>query len=399
MSRKKRFDVIRLDRIEKTSEGFLKASVRATRTGVFVYKKADGSTFRELRLPEEIFKDESRLSLAMKPVTNNHPYELVNVDNVKEYSVGYTGENVSVEDEKFLATTIVITDKKTIAQVDDGKQEVSLGYELDLEMKEGYWDEANKNINQDGVGEAFDAIQRNVAYNHLAIVDKGRAGPEVRLRLDSEFNLISQEEKDMPKLKIGDKEFDVEAGLKTAIDAMMNELTALKAKKQKKDAEDMAEANARIDELEKQIEETKGRLDSVTEENKKLKDPQTFRNKVNERLHVISTAKAIMKDAKDEELEKLDAMGNVDVMKTAIKATNKDVNLDDATEGYIKGRFDSLAETINADNGGDDETGKEFGKTMVNDRKGRTDGGDDAETEKIRQDRITKDSEAWKQPL
>lgn len=397
MNRKKRFDVIRLDRVEKTPEGFLKASVRATRTGVFVYKRSDGSTFRELRLPEEVFKEDSKNSLAMKPVTNNHPYELVNVDNVKEYAVGYTGENVSVEDEKFLATTIVITDKKTISQVDDGKQEVSLGYELDLEMKPGYWDEPNKSINQDGVGEQFDAIQRDVFYNHLAIVDKGRAGPEVRLRLDSEFNLIKQEDQDMPKIKVGDNEFEVEAGLKTAFDAMLSELSELKAKKQKKDVADMEAANVQIGELEKSIEETKGRLDALAEENKKLKDPATFRQKVNDRLHVVSSAKAIMKDATDEELATLDELENVDVMKAAIKADNKDVNLDEKTDDYIKGRFELLADKVsaeNADNSGNDE----FGKTLVKDRKDRKDSGE-GETEKIRQARIDKDQELWKQPL
>ena len=49
---------------------------------------------------------------------------------------------------------------------------MSLGYKVDLEEVPGVWQ-----------GQAYDAVQRNIVINHLAIVRSGRAG-NARLNLD-----------------------------------------------------------------------------------------------------------------------------------------------------------------------------------------------------------------------
>ena len=57
-----RYDQINLDEIklEKTDQGYLEGYAIATRTGVFNYYKADGTIQRELRKPEEVFKQKSK---------------------------------------------------------------------------------------------------------------------------------------------------------------------------------------------------------------------------------------------------------------------------------------------------------------------------------------------------
>ena len=55
-----------------------------------------------------------------------------------------------------------------------GLKELSLGYNLDLEETPGVWN-----------GQQYDAIQRNIRINHLALVQEARAGERARLNIDS----------------------------------------------------------------------------------------------------------------------------------------------------------------------------------------------------------------------
>ena len=129
-----RFDIAELKKASRTAQGFLKAPVRATRTGIFIYKDAKGKEFRELRLPDEVFAKPSMESVIMIPITNNHRYEFVDSFNAKTHMVGYTGENVYKDEDTFLSTTAIITDERTIKEVESKeKEQVSLGYKAALE--------------------------------------------------------------------------------------------------------------------------------------------------------------------------------------------------------------------------------------------------------------------------
>lgn len=170
----RRFDNGTVVSMEKTPEGFLKGIARVTRTGVFTYRNADGTLRRELRHPDEVFSRASLDSMRMIPITNLHPMDkLVNADTAKALSIGMTGENV-IPDGKFVLVPIAITTQDGVSAVEAGREELSLGYETELEEKSGNYD-----------GEEFDFIQRGIMYNHLAIVDRGRAGVDVRLNMDA----------------------------------------------------------------------------------------------------------------------------------------------------------------------------------------------------------------------
>ncbi|MCP4051067.1 MAG: DUF2213 domain-containing protein [bacterium] len=62
-----------LEEIERSPEGFLRLPAKVTRTGIFIYRKADGSLVKELRPSDEVFNADSLTSLLGKPLTNNHP--------------------------------------------------------------------------------------------------------------------------------------------------------------------------------------------------------------------------------------------------------------------------------------------------------------------------------------
>lgn len=171
-----RFDFSRIDaaKITITPQGFLKASGRLTRVGVLPYYRADGSVYRELRLPEEVFKADSVNSMKLAPVTDLHG-GMVNPSNVQRLQVGIVCEDVD-HDDRFVTGSALIQRQDTINAVKARERsEFSPGYQCWVEDSPGEWH-----------GAPYDGIQRNIVYNHLAIGPKdwGRSGPEVALRMD-----------------------------------------------------------------------------------------------------------------------------------------------------------------------------------------------------------------------
>jgi hypothetical protein len=381
-----RYDYTRLDRIQKTPEGFVVAPMRATRTGVFIYTGPDGQPFKELRPPKEVFDEESRNSLAMKPITNGHPFELVTSKNSHKFQVGSVGEKIDIEENRFLSVMAALTDDSVISDVDNGKVEVSCGYTNELDMSPGWWDDEKQEINQEGRGEKFDAIQRNIRYNHVAVVKRGRAGSDVRLRLDGDLNII-QEAKSM-KMTIDGIEYEVDAPLVPVIQNFQRQL------KQINDSQDGL--NTRITELEKEKTDLKAdgdkkqaRVDELEEELKDTNDSAKFNERVKERTHLVSTAAAVMRVDGEDKTEELETMDDLDIMKAAIKSAYPNIKLDEKSKDYIQARFDSLAEKVNDDKA--DAAGEQFGKNLENGRQKRGDAlniGDKAKAIVLRADEI-----------
>lgn len=185
------YESIPSSEFKEDSDGSLVGRATVTCVGVFPYRMADGSIFNELRLPEEVFASESLDSLRLIPVTNDHPSEMVTPDNVDKYQVGTTGEDVCraelwgdvggflyKTDGTQVTIPMKITKRDAINAVKNGKHALSCGYSCDLELTPGVWG-----------GVAYDAIQRNIRYNHVAIVDRGRAGDTavINYKLDNAF--------------------------------------------------------------------------------------------------------------------------------------------------------------------------------------------------------------------
>lgn len=258
------YESIPSSEFKQDEDGNLLGRATVTCVGVFPYRLADGSIFNELRLPEEVFSRESLDSLRLIPVTNDHPGELVTPDNVSKYQVGTTGEDVCRadmwgEDGGFLYKTdgtqvtipMKITKREAIDAVKGGKHALSCGYTCDLEIVAGVWG-----------GVAYDAIQRNIKYNHVAIVDRGRAGDTavINYKLDNAFVPTyvagersdasgtqltkegvkddSNKEANMPKsLVIDSATFEVDEKVADAFDAKTKEVDTLKGQIVAKDAQ------------------------------------------------------------------------------------------------------------------------------------------------------------------
>jgi len=178
----RRFDRGELRAAHKTKEGYLYAEGYATRAGVFLYKDREGSIRRELRPPSEVGDPESLASLARKPITNLHPTSFVDADNTATHGAGLVDPEVLFERDYadgFVKVKMTISRSDAVKDIEGGRRELSCGYTAELDETPGTW------TDHSGTEHRYDSIQRKIRYNHLALVDKGRAGAHARLRVDS----------------------------------------------------------------------------------------------------------------------------------------------------------------------------------------------------------------------
>lgn len=159
---------------KREPEGYLICvNVPIARSGTQQYLQDEvGQTGNDLvtvyRPEEEVFSKATIASFEGMPVTNDHPdnEEGVTADNVQFLGKGHC-QNVrrgTGDERNMLIADLVITDPHTIQQVLDGKREISCGYNYDLCEEDGK------------------LIQRRIRGNHIAIVDKGRAGHRVSIK-------------------------------------------------------------------------------------------------------------------------------------------------------------------------------------------------------------------------
>ena len=123
---------------------------------------------RVFRDEADVFDNASMESFRSAPVTIGHPKDktgapiAVSSSNAKSLQVGML-EGMPVRDEDTLGGNLVLTDQAAIDALQSGTQELSAGYLCDMEEVDGKW------------------FQRNIRANHIAIVDKGRAGSSCRI--------------------------------------------------------------------------------------------------------------------------------------------------------------------------------------------------------------------------
>lgn len=91
---------------------------------------------------------------------------------------GIIGEDVHFED-GYLKGNLKIFSEKLAKLIENGKKELSIGYRCLYDMVSGIYN-----------GQPYDAIQRKIRGNHLALVDEGRAGRDVAV-LDHFTDIIT----------------------------------------------------------------------------------------------------------------------------------------------------------------------------------------------------------------
>lgn len=168
-------DTVALSDARTTADGYLVADAKIARTGIQTYSgtemgRPDLAAVRVWRPADEVFHGDAMASMAHRPVTLEHPDEAITAVNWRRHSVGQTGGDV-VRDGDFVRVPLVLMDQGAIEAVRLGKRQLSVGYAAEIDWTPG--------VTADG--QSYDAVQRQIRGNHLAIVDQARAGPACRI--------------------------------------------------------------------------------------------------------------------------------------------------------------------------------------------------------------------------
>lgn len=312
MTTVRRFDLGELSEVERLDNGFLRVPASLTRAGIFKYRLPDGTIRRELRHPDEVFREDSVASLRQCPVTDRHPPEMVNADNSKKYSVGSVSENIQRTDNDHLAATLMITDADAVAAIDmNVRRQVSCGYTADVIMDSGTFN-----------GEPYDARQTNIRYNHAALVEVGRAGPDVRVKLDSADAVLVC---DIIKADDNPDPSPEDPGMEKKVDELEKKLQALQAEHEATCAK---------------LDAANEKLEAVEAAKNERKDADEFRQAVKARVELERQAAPILGDE-----SKLDAMDDLEIRKAVVAKLCPKADLADKTEAYIEARYDAALES------------------------------------------------------
>ena len=338
----RRFDTSPLQ-ATRTAAGALRGDARFTRTGVLTYRNADGSERRELRHPDEVFRADSLATLALVPITLDHPVEPVTSANAKKYAIGAVGDSVK-RDGSFVRAPYAIHDDAAIAEIESGaKREISCGYDCDLDMTPGVYN-----------GERYDGIQRNIVYNHAAILKRGRAGSEVRIdglgeneaiSCVSEFAEESRARADgenMRTILIHGLSFSVDDKIADAFKLHLDGMDAEAAKLRK----ELADAKAESD-------KTRARADAAEETIKTLKNEtsiEALNRKIAARVALYETAKRAGLPSG----MKLDALSDDEIKRAVIMKIQPNAKLEGQSVDYVRARFDAAIESLTEDGEIDD---------------------------------------------
>jgi hypothetical protein len=248
---------------------------------------------------------------------------MVNAGNWRKYAVGALGDEV-LRDGEAIRIPLIVMDVAAIKGIQEGKQELSLGYATDLKWEAGITPQ----------GDAYDAVQTNIRANHLAIVDAARGGPQLRIG-DRQMEPILQT---ILVDGVNVQVTDVSAGvINRALTAMQGQITKLQkdleTEKEEKDKAGKAkdEAVALVATKDAEIVTLKKALEDAS-------DPVRLEAAAKDRSAVVDKAKVILGDS-----FKADGKSVTDIRKEVIST-----KLGDAAKGWTPEQIEASFNTMTA---------------------------------------------------
>jgi len=341
-------DAVTVAGTRRTEDGYLVAEARAVRTGIQIYAGAevgrpDLATVRVYRAPDQVFSADSLQSFTHAPITLDHPKDPVTSENWKDLAVGEVS-TLAKKDGEWVLLPLILKDAKGIGQVESGKRQLSAGYTCELDWTPGTTAD----------GQAFDASQKSIKINHLAIVEAARAGSKARIGDDagkwgaSPVTTQTADERtiqmDLRKVLVDGLQVETTDAGAQAITKLLGDLKSSAAKIEtltSDHAKAIAAKDADLAKKDAEIEALKAKVLSDADLDKKVAS----------RAALVTLAKAIAKDVKT------DGLSDADIRKAVVTAALGDVAIKDKPAAYIDARFEILAE----------EAAKKTGKDPVRD--------------------------------
>ena len=308
---------------EKDANGFLHVkNCHCTKVQIAQYLGCEISkdlipdkVYNVFRPEEELKKADTIQSL------NGVPLQLEHHDDTAEKPAQYTRIGATGTDAVFeypyLSNSLHFFNQKAIDLIESGEKcELSIGYDCEIHKEAGEFE-----------GVPYDFVQRNIKIQHVALVECGRAGADVKVSdskeiiLNSEKNEVKQMDKEKLLQLINEL---VKAGAsEEEIKAKIDELTA--------DAcEDEDEVEVETEEVKTEEPDT----EEVEEQEQETSDEEQTEQADDDDL-IIEEVKAELEkaglDAENEELVKAFIVGN-HFAKSETEATDEDTTDEEATE-------------------------------------------------------------------
>lgn len=339
-----------------TPDGYLVGEVRCARTGLQQYLGLElglgtMDVINVYRPEAEVFHKDSLASYAHKPISDNHPPTDITAENWKQYAGGDVGSDV-MRDGDFVKVPYKLMDAALIRQVRAGKAEVSMGYTAELDFVDGVTDN----------GEHYQAIQRNIRINHLAIVDQGRAGE--KCRIGDSAKSWGTAPLTVNKQRLGDNRVELKTLLLDGLTVETTDQGAIAVKQLSEDKNQairqMADAKAaHLAELElkdKALAAKDAEIDALKAA--KLTDAD-IDAKVQARSDLVTKARMVAKDAV------FTALSDEDIKKTAVTAALGEDVVAGKTQAYIDARFDILCDEAAKGKTGTDSFADAMNKQVI----------------------------------
>ncbi len=299
--------------------------------------------------PDELEKESAIRSLEGKPVSIDHVWQKSgNIDSVGNVAGAPYYDNES----GMLKADILITNKKARERI----TKYGLTNKL-IEQSAAYTNKIDWTSGVAPDGTEYDGVQRDLSYNHIALLEKGkgRAGEDVRILNQSEKKTMSEFTGVMIEgstIRIMNEDISkMENVLSTLQNRHSKDKEDMKKKydskmeKSKNDADEMEEGLANE---KKMHEKTKGEKDSLQNRINNELSPEALEAKLTEITNERKTATAILNSISSDEstVEKISSKIGHDLRVSCVNEYRTQNSMEllesDAKETYVQGLFEGL---------------------------------------------------------
>lgn len=306
---------------EFTDEGFLRVPGKVARTGIQQYLACelglDGDPNRIInvyRPEDEVFNADSLASFDGVDITLQHPDTLVDSNNYSRVSKGVVRGAGTRTDDNFVQCNLLIKAKDTVDAVLSGTCELSAGYTATYDDTPGTAPD----------GTPYQFKQTNIRINHVAVVDRARAGSSARI-----FDTKPHGDKAMHQITT-----DTGRVLEVADAAVADAFDRLQ--KRVNDAEATAKSvQASLDASQAKVDDLTAKLETAV----KASSDEAIKQRVEEIAQVQTKARKVAGDQFS-----CDSVNATDIMRAALTTRYPSRSFADKSADYVQAAFDMASE-------------------------------------------------------
>jgi len=283
-----------------------------------------------------VFSDASLASYDHADVTNDHPSDMVTADSFKNVAVGHAAGSAR-RDGDFVVVDLLVKDKDAIDAVENGKAALSAGYTAEYSREPGQTED----------GESYEYIQRDIKINHIALVDRARAGGQAKLFDDD------PDSGDSPmgnKVTIDhDKGTTVEVGDEATQKLVQQTIDSLR--------QQASDAEQRASDAETKREEVQAAHDKLKEDNERLQQ-QASEEAIAERLKAVSDTREQARNMVGDQAIS-DTVDPMQIKRETLTTVRPSIDWSDKSDHYVQAAWDM--ETTQSDADRADRSHRQFG--------------------------------------